>query len=418
MNKLKIGILGASRGMDFAMRILPGYEYAEIAAVCETYQELLEKCRSYFRENGLNVLCCDSFDELLNAGIDAVIIANYANEHAPYAIRALDRGIHVYSEVQPVQTLAEACALCDAVERSGKVYAYGENYCYFDNTFAMRRYYEAGEIGEAVCLEATFCNDCAPKWHLLTRGKRDHWRNYVPSSFYCTHSIGPILFSTGLRPIRVSGLEAPRLSHMAEKGARCGSGAILSMELSGGGIARSLNTNGFRHPFIASYRLFGETGSIEATYDRITVYRYDKEFRYDIRSECAPCAAFPFRPPLELGPVSNSDATGFGYFVAKIFGDPLGEKYSIDVYRALDMALPGLLGYRSVLAGSAPFEVPDLRDPSVRDRYRGDLYSTDPRTPEPYRLPTNKAGTPEVDESVYEAVREDLAKVDLTPGMK
>jgi predicted dehydrogenase len=418
MNKLRIGILGASRGMDFAMRILPGYEFAEIAAVCESYPDLLEKSRRFFRENGLSVLCCESFDELLDAGIDAVIIANYANEHAPYAIRALERGIHVYSEVQPVQTLDEACRLCDAVEKSGKVYAYGENYCYFDSTFAMRRHYEAGEIGEAVCLEATFCNDCSPKWHLLTRGKRDHWRNYVPSSFYCTHSIGPILFSTGLRPVRVSGLEAPRLSHMAEKGARCGGGAVLSMELSNGGMAHSLNTNGFRHPYIASYRMFGDRGTIEAVPDVITVFRHTEGFDYDVRSERAGAPTFRYRPPLELGPYSNSDATAFGYFVAKILGDPIGEEYSIDVYRALDMALPGLLGYRSVLEGGKPYPVPDMRDPSVRERYRGDLYATDPRTPEPYRLPTNKSGTPEVDESVYEAVREELAKVDLTPGMK
>ena len=47
MGKLKIGILGASRGMDFAMRILPGYEYAEIRAVCETYPDLLEKSRRF-----------------------------------------------------------------------------------------------------------------------------------------------------------------------------------------------------------------------------------------------------------------------------------------------------------------------------------------------------------------------------------
>ncbi len=418
MSKLKIGILGASRGMDFAMRILPGWEYAEIAAVCESYPPLLDKCRQFFRERGQSVFCTSSFDDLLEAGIDAVIIANYANEHAPYAIRALDRGIHVYSEVQPVQTLAEACLLCDAVERSGKVYAYGENYCYFDNTFAMRRHYEAGEIGEAVCLEGTFCNDCSPKWHLLTRGIRDHWRNYVPSSFYCTHSIGPLLFSTGLRPVRVHGLEAPRLSHMAEKGARCGSGASLSMDLCNGGMGRSLNTNGFKHPYIASYRLFGENGTIEATPDSVTVYRYDREFRYDVKSERASFMPFRHRPELDLGPVSNSDATGFGLFVAKILGDPVGERYSIDVYRALDMALPGLLGYRSILKDGIPFEVPDLRDPAVRDRYREDRYATDPRTPEPWRLPTSKSGTPEVDESVYEAVREDLARVDLTPGMK
>ncbi|MBO4406163.1 MAG: Gfo/Idh/MocA family oxidoreductase [Clostridia bacterium] len=418
MEKLKIGILGASRGMDFAMRILPGYEFAEIKAVCETYPDLLEKSRAFFREKGERVLCTQSFDEMLDAGIDAVIVANYANEHAPYAIRALEKGVHVYSEVQPVQTLAEACALCDAAEKSGKIYAYGENYCYFDNVFAMKRHYEAGDIGEAVCLEGNFINDCAPKWHLLTRGKRDHWRNYVPSSFYCTHSIGPILFSTSLSPVRVTGLEAPRLPSMAEKGARCGGGAFLSMELKNGGIARSLNSNGLKHPYVAFYRLIGENGSIEATADRITIYRYDREFRFDVREETDSFPDFPYRPRLELGHVSNSDATAFGFFVARILGDPVGIKNSIDVYRALDMALPGLLGYRSILKGGAPFEIPDLRDPAARDKYRNDFYATDPRTPAPWLLPTSKAGTPEVEESVYEAVREELEKVDLTPGMK
>ena len=104
--------------------------------------------------------------------------------------------------------------------------------------------------------------------------------------------------------------------------------------------------------------------------------------------------------------------------MAKILGDPLGEKYSIDVYQALDMALPGLLGYRSIIDKGIPYEVPDLRDKAVRDRYRNDFWCTDPRTPEEYRLPTSKSGTPDVDESVYEAVREELSRVDLTPGMK
>lgn len=57
MNKLKIGILGASRGMDFAMRMLLDYEFAEITAVCETYPVLLGKCRDFFREKGKSVYC-------------------------------------------------------------------------------------------------------------------------------------------------------------------------------------------------------------------------------------------------------------------------------------------------------------------------------------------------------------------------
>ena len=59
--------------------------------------------------------------------MDAVILANFANEHAPYAIRLLNSGRHVASEVLAVKDMAEAVALTVAVEQSGEVYAYLEN---------------------------------------------------------------------------------------------------------------------------------------------------------------------------------------------------------------------------------------------------------------------------------------------------
>lgn len=37
---------------------------------------------------------------------------------------------NVLSEVLPVQTMKEAVELVEAVERTGKVYAYAENYAY------------------------------------------------------------------------------------------------------------------------------------------------------------------------------------------------------------------------------------------------------------------------------------------------
>lgn len=82
------------------------------------------------------------------------------------------------------------------------------------------------------------------------------------------------------------------------------------------------------------------------------------------------------------------------------------------------MSLPGLLAYRSILEKGTPFAVPDFRDKSVRAKYADDHYSTDPSTPEQYRLPTTKSVTPEVDESIYEAVREKFARRDLNPGMQ
>lgn len=417
MNKLRIGILGASRGMDFAQRILADYEFAELAAVCESYPVLQKKTAELLTELGIRAEVFSDYDAMLDCGLDAVIIANYANEHSEYAIRALKRGVHIYSEVQPVQTLAEACALCDAVEESGCVYAYGENYAFSDSVQTMRRLYEEGVIGEAVSMDGVFINDCSPKWHLLTRGIRDHWRNYVPSTFYCTHSIAPIFYTSGLRAMRVNGLEIPRMEYLAEVGARSGSAGMEVMELSNGGMARSTHGN-LRHPYEASFRVIGSHGTMEGDSSNLRLLRYQGGFSYDIQTVPTSTPEYKFRPLGKSGAVANGDYTAFGYFIGAIFGDAEGKKYTIDVYRALDMALPGLLAFRSIVDHGMPYIVPDLRDRTVREQYRGDLWSTDPRTPDEYRLPTNKSGTPEVAEAVYEEIRRTFNGVDLTPGMK
>lgn len=415
---LRIGFLGASRGMDFAAAAI-GYPYATVAAICESYQPLCDKAQAYFREKGIEVECYTDFDAFLEqSGIDALVIANYANKHAPYAIRALEKGIHVLSEVLPVQTPAEGAALVNAVEKSGCIYAYSENYCCFDANFLMRRHYEAGDIGEAFCLEGTFINDCSFKWHLLTRGIRDHWRNYVPSTFYCTHSIGPMFYSTGRRAVRVNGLEIPRMDYMAEGGARSGSAGMEVMELDNGGMARSMNGN-LRHPYEASYRLIGEHGSIVSDGSTLHVLAHQKDWVYDRNTPAVHYPEFVYRPENgDLGSIRNSDATMMGFFIGAILGDAECRKYIIDVYQALDMSLPGLFAYRSIVDHGMPYAVPDFRDPVVRAQYENDIRSTDPETPEEFRLPTSKTGTPDVDESVYEAVRARFAAVDLTPGMK
>lgn len=416
MSKIKIGILGASRGMDFSKRILGDYDYACLTAVCETYEILRRKTEEFLAENGIEAKCYENYDEFLDSGIDAVVIANFANEHCEYAIRALERGIHVFSEVQPVQTLAEACALCDAVEKSGCVYAYGENYCYSDASMALRAVYEEGLIGEVVCMEGTFINDCSPKWHMLTRGIRDHWRNYVPSTFYCTHSIGPLFFSTGRRAVRVNGLEIPRMDYMADGGARSGSAGMEVMELDNGGIARSLNGN-LKHPYEASFRLIGSNGSLVGTSEHLRTLRCTGGFDFDIQDIALTHRDYKYRPAGVESGVANGDFAAFGYFIGAILGDTEGKKNSIDIYSALDMALPGLLAFRSIVDKGMPYEVPDLRDKSQRDVYRNDHYCTDPRAPEEFRLPTSKNGTPEVEDTVYRAVQKKFADTALKPGM-
>ena len=120
MKKIKLGVLGGYRGksmMEYAVRS----DDCTLTAVCDYSKAVLDDCARFFEERQYPVALCSDFESFLSCDMDAVVLANYANEHAPYAVRCLKRGLHVFSEVLPAASLKEAAELCDAVEESGKV---------------------------------------------------------------------------------------------------------------------------------------------------------------------------------------------------------------------------------------------------------------------------------------------------------
>ena len=68
------------------------------------------------------------FNEFIKHDMDAVLLANYATEHAPFAIAAMKAGKHVLSEVLPALNMAQAVELIECVEETGMKYCYLENY--------------------------------------------------------------------------------------------------------------------------------------------------------------------------------------------------------------------------------------------------------------------------------------------------
>ena len=204
--KLKIGVFGGYRGMTM-ITVLMGHPDAELVAVCDKVQWILDNVKNEAEKHGQTVACYNNFEDFFKHDMDAVVLANYANEHAPYAIRLLRSGRHVLSEVLPCETMAQAVELIEAVEESGCVYAYAENYCYMAHTFEMWRRYQNGDIGEVMYAEGEYVHDCSSIWPGITYGERNHWRNRMHPAFYCTHSIGPMLTITGRRPVQVVGFE-------------------------------------------------------------------------------------------------------------------------------------------------------------------------------------------------------------------
>ena len=154
---IRVGVVGVGRGQSFMEGAIEELGM-ELVAICDTWKEKLEEVGERY-----GVATYTDYDEFLEHDMDAVILANYFHEHAPFAIKALEAGFHVMSETSCNATLAEGVALCRAVEKSGKIYMLAENYPYTVFNQEMKRLYDEGEIGEVMYAEGEYNHQCPLK---------------------------------------------------------------------------------------------------------------------------------------------------------------------------------------------------------------------------------------------------------------
>jgi len=405
MKKVKIGVMGVGRGtsmINYCARV----DNAELVAICDKWEEGLEVQKKNHPD--LDIAYYTDFDSFIQHDMDAVVLANYANEHAPFAIRAMKAGKHVFSEVLPVQTLKEAVELIEAVEETGMIYAYGENYCYMPAPNEMRKLYQEGKIGEFEYGECEYVHNCEPIWHAITQGDPNHWRNNMYSTFYCTHSLGPIIHMTGLRPVSVVGFEGANYERGIRAGSKGGPFGIEMVTLENGGIIKSLHGGLYKDSIW--YSVYGSKGRMESAREDANQGAVSR-----IYVNCDAFSGEYMSPPVETYlPEQTELAAQFGHggsdfysmynFVERINGNV--EANTIDVYEAIDMFLPGIFAYRSILKGGIPMEIPNLREKGVRDQYRNDTACSDPKVAGDMLLPTSAKGTPEIEPEIYAHMRQ------------
>lgn len=409
MKKIRIGVVGGFRGTSM-IHALKEIDFASIVAICDFNDDVLKAQKEY--NEGLDIAYFKEFDEMLKFDIDAVVLANYASEHAPFAIKALRAGKHVFSEVLPCQTLKEAVELVETVEETGLIYDYGENYCYMPASMEMKKLYSQGVLGEIEYAEGEYIHNCEPIWHDITYGDKTHWRNLMYANYYCTHSIGPLIHITKERPVSVVGFEGSKNERNLRVGALGGQFGIEMITLEKGGIIRS--THGFLYKNSIWYSLYGSKGVAESSREisgtgvekiYLNVDGYSGEYKKEeIKEYC------PEIPEIakEFGH-GGSDFFTVLNFLKKIRGDKDAD--IIDVYEALDMFLPGLMAYRSVLKGGVPVDIPNFRNKEDRDKYRNDTACVDEKVAGDMLIPSFSKGNPKIDDKVYDIIKQKYLKI-------
>lgn len=406
MAKLKIGVFGAARGKTM-INVLLKHPDAELVAVCDKYTPLLDEVKNEADAKGLKVALYADFEDFFKHDMDAVILANYANEHATFGVRLLRSGRHIMSEVLPCETMAQAVELIEAVEQTGLVYAYAENYCYMDRTFEMWRRYARGDIGRVTYGEGEYIHDCSSIWPRITYGDPKHWRNRMHPFFYCTHSLGPLLMMTGERPASVTGIMTRFDPKYYQAALSMMTAGIEMVTTTSGAVFKSIHGGLKREPGSVNYELYGDKGCMETQRfgePYLNVYIEGDKACVGNRESYFPQKFIDAELARNFGTHGGSDFYATHFFIQKILNRP-GKEYSIDVYRAVDMGICGLLAYRSCLAGGIPVEVPDLRDPAQRGKYRNDHACTTPEVAGDQLLPRIPGGVEDAPPEAYEKIR-------------
>ncbi|MBP5237241.1 MAG: Gfo/Idh/MocA family oxidoreductase [Clostridia bacterium] len=409
MSKVRVGIFGCDRGGTMFWQMI-NHPDAEVVAICDKADPPIRRCLEAAEKLGKKVEVFRDFDEFVKYDMDAVVLANYATEHATYGVRCLEAGKHIMSEVLPGETPAQIVKLIETVERTGLVYSYAENYCYLKPTFEMWRRYRAGDIGEVQYAEGEYIHDSSAMRAELTQGgDRNHWRNLVSPTFYCTHSCGPIITITGLRPVKVVGFETNvNCEEKQRKIGVCTSSAVEIITLENGAIVKSVHGKLKMEPPSANYQVYGTKGMMQSKRygtDEFNIYREGPKL---CQGEWE-----SYDPDIEMGKGigahtdehSGSDFYPSHCFIQKILGRPDGD-WAIDVYTASAMGMVGIMAWHSVLAGNKSMDIPDFRILSERDKFRHDNACTTPSVAGDNLLPMTSHYIPSVDDSVYSAMND------------
>jgi predicted dehydrogenase len=365
--KLKVGIAGA-RGLSTisGFQSIPG---VTVEALCDLNEHLLAEQAAKFHIPRTYRI----FEDMLEADIDAVVVATPMQFHVQQTLAALEAGKHVMSEVTAGVTMDELWWLKEAVERSGRVYMMAENYCYIPENQLIRSMTEAGLFGEVYFGEGEYLHDIK---HLTVypNGKnswRRFWQLGKRGAFYPTHSLGPVMQwfkGDRIRSVSCFGTGWHTAPELRQEDTTL---TICQLE-SGKLIKIRVDCISERPHNMAYYSLQGTKGCYEAPRglgDQHKIWLKGMDESTD-KARWRPLSDFHSYLPERYKNVTEEQKSaghwGGDFFIVQDFVDAIrkGIKPAIDVYDACEWTAVGLLSELSVMNGGKAVEMPDFRKSS------------------------------------------------------
>ncbi len=361
---LRFGVIGLRRGSSF-VRVCRAAQGATVTALFDIDAEAVGSAAAQIDARPFS-----DYEAFLNADIDAVVVASPLPFHAAQAAQALRAGKHVLSEVTACLDLEQAAGLVSAAEESNATYMMAENYRYLDEVELLKRLAEDDRFGEIYYLEGEYLHDCKDLW--FDSAGNITWRGRGELGVYCTHSLGPLLYITGERVVTVSCVAVPGGKFQADNSNP--TMHLMQMVTDNGTVMRVRVDHVSPRPHqMAYYGVQGARGSFESwrgNGDRSKIWLEDAHEPSRVSgatSQWHDTGPFAERYiPERIAAPAEASFGGHGTseywmlrdFLATVRGDISNP---IDVHRAMDYTLPGVVALESALTNGTPVTVPDTR---------------------------------------------------------
>ncbi len=362
--KLKVAFAGVRRASSF-FHAFQSHPETEIVALCDLYLPNLHEAGKATGVTQLYTVYEQMLDEVKP---DVVVVATPMHYHAAQSIAALERDIHVLSEVTACVSLDEARWLTQACRRSKAIYMMAENYIYRKEVVLVQSMVEAGLFGEVYYADGEYIHELSALHH-TPEGKptwRYYWQVGVNGCTYPTHSLGPCLQWVKERPAQIScvgtGVWTDPEHAMEDT-------VLLLCKTATGKLMRvRVDMLSKRPHAMTNYALQGTKGAYEGARRPGEQSWVWVEDRCPDPNTWVPLSDFEdeFLPSIWRNPPAAALTAGHGggdYFEVMDFVDAvMGRKApTVGIDAAMDMTLPGLISQESIRQGGTWLPVPDSR---------------------------------------------------------
>jgi predicted dehydrogenase len=154
----RLGFLGVGWIGRHRMQAILGTGAVEVAAIADPSPEMAAEAGKLAPEAKL----VSTLDDILDLGVDGVVIATPSAMHAEQSIRALERGVAVFCQKPLGRTASEVQAVVDAARAADRLLCVDLSYRFTEGMQRIRDVIRSGEMGSIYAVDLVFHNAYGP----------------------------------------------------------------------------------------------------------------------------------------------------------------------------------------------------------------------------------------------------------------